>query len=193
MLDKTPTDAVAQVFQALDEMVFSANQIIFMKEYCSVMQPLASALDILQGDKNLYIEYLLPTLVSLQNRLQAVKTGLKYASPLVDAVLSGIAERFIGYWERTDLIVANVTLPQVKVRWLDDACKENARSLLYSHDCNVQDSSRNAGESDGESPEEDFFCFVTERESRTSNVEVDMFLIDTSRDLDSLKKISTYP
>ena len=188
VLDKTPDDAIAQVFHALDVAVFSANHIIFIKEYCSVMQPLATALDILQGDKNLYIGYLLPTLVSLQNRLQAVKPGLKYAGPLADAVLAGISQRFLGYFERTDLIVASVTLPQFKLRWLDDAGKEHARSLLYSHACNAQDSSRNAREPDGESPDEDFFSFPIERESRSTNAEVDMFLTDTSRDLDSLKK-----
>lgn len=56
--------------------------------------------------------------------------ALKYASPLANAVLSGIAERFAGYFECTDLIVASVTLPQFKLRWLDDTGKEHARSLL---------------------------------------------------------------
>lgn len=79
------------------------------------MHPLVTALDILQGDKNdIYIEYLLPTLVSLHNRLRAVKPDLKYASPLADAVPTDNAMRFHGHLERSDLIVASLTLPQLK-------------------------------------------------------------------------------
>ena len=62
------------------------------------MEPLARALDILQSDKNLYIGYLLPTLVSLLNRLQSLKPSLKHAGPLVEALLTGIDRRFHGPW-----------------------------------------------------------------------------------------------
>ena len=64
LLDKTPEDVFAEVFQALGVVPFTDNQQAFLVEYCTVMEPLARALDILQGDKNLYIGYLLPTLVS---------------------------------------------------------------------------------------------------------------------------------
>lgn len=42
--------------------------------------------------KHSYIGYLLPTLISLQNKL-------------ADAVLPGIAKRFNGYFERSDFVV----------------------------------------------------------------------------------------
>jgi hypothetical protein len=56
-----------QVFLAFEVIPLSVNQVHFIKEYCcvSVMQPLACALDILQGEQNMYVGYLLPTLVSL--------------------------------------------------------------------------------------------------------------------------------
>ena len=110
-LEKAPEDVVAQVFQAFGVVPFTDNQQAFLVEYCTVMEPLARALDILQGDKNLYIGYLLPTLVSLRNRLQSLKPGLKHAGPLVEALLTGIDHRIHGYSERYDLILASAPYP----------------------------------------------------------------------------------
>ena len=61
------------------------------------MSPLASALDILQAETKCFIGYLLPTLVSLRTKLLAIKPTLKLAAPLLDAVLSGVSERFQGH------------------------------------------------------------------------------------------------
>ena len=110
-LEKAPEDVVAQVFQAFGVVPFTDNQQAFLVEYCTVMEPLARALDTLQGDKNLYIGYLLPTLVSLRNRLQSLKPGLKHAGPLVEALLTGIDHRIHGNSERYDLILASAPYP----------------------------------------------------------------------------------
>ena len=58
---------------------------------------------------------------------------MKYAGPLADAVLAGIAKRFTGFFDRSDLIMASITLPQFKLCWLDDSGKEQAPSLLCSY------------------------------------------------------------
>jgi len=96
------------------------------------MSPLTSALDILQAETKCFIGYLLPTLVSLRTKLLAIKPTLKLAAPLLDAVLSGVSERFQGYDTRHDLIIASVTLPQFRLRWLMMMRKKGqARTLLY--------------------------------------------------------------
>ena len=133
-------------------------------------------------------------MVSRRNRLQSLKPGLKHAIPLVEALLTGIDRRFYGYSERYDLILASATLPQFKLRWLDDAGKEHARSLLYSHVCNLVECDRIAScsESDADSQGEEFFCFGNETEgNRDGKIEVDAFLSDPSRNLDSLRKFPT--
>lgn len=136
----------------------------------------------------MYIGYLLPTLVSLRKKLNALKPSLQHAGPLVDAILAGLADRFNGYSERTELIIASVTLPQFKLRWLDDVGKENARSLLYSHVTSLSNDNKHISESDADSQEDDFFSFGSEKQSKNANSEVDMFLSDPSRDLLSIKK-----
>lgn len=58
------------------------------------MKPLCTALDILQGDKHMFVGYVLPTLSVLARRIEyeAMK-GLLFCGPLVSAVLDGIQER----------------------------------------------------------------------------------------------------
>ena len=111
VLEQQPEDIMAELCQALDVAPFRVNEISFIGEYCNVMQPLAYALDILQGETKCFIGYLLPTIVSLEMKLKALRPNLKVAAPLVDAILAGLSKRFAGYHERQDLILASIILP----------------------------------------------------------------------------------
>ena len=108
---------MVELCQTLDVAPFRVNEINFITEYCNVMQPLACALDILQGETTkCFIGYLLPTIVSLEMKLKALQPSLKVAAPLVDAILAGLSKRFARYHERQDLILASITLPQFRLR-----------------------------------------------------------------------------
>jgi hypothetical protein len=72
--------------------------------------------------------YLLPTLVILQQRLQALRGTVKHVLPLIDSLLNGIEQRFGGLFEDNDLLLAAVTHPRFKLDWikspeLRDKCK----------------------------------------------------------------------
>jgi hypothetical protein len=160
------------------------------------MQPIACALDILQCEQNMYVGYLLPTLVSLEFKLKLLKPTLKYASPLADAVLAGIAKRFTasGFFDRSDLILASITLPQFKLRWLDDSRKEQARSFLDSFARTMQQqqlSHNDSGSDDGHiSQEDEFFCFGNSQANDRQKIvdtEVDMYLSDSCKEIARLK------
>lgn len=56
------------------------------------MKPLADALDILQGEKNMYLGYLLPTISALKRKLTSLR-GLEYCEPLKAAVIAGLEKR----------------------------------------------------------------------------------------------------
>ena len=86
------------------------------------MQSVACALDILQAENKQ-----LPGL-SASDTVDKVEIAhrrptVKLADPLVDAILVGLVTRFAGYSEREDLILASVTLPQFRLRWLDEVKK----------------------------------------------------------------------
>lgn len=59
------------------------------------MRLVAKGLDILQGDKHIFMGYLLPTLVSIEEHLNQKLTEVFYVKPLVNALLKGIYKRFV--------------------------------------------------------------------------------------------------
>jgi len=131
LLQQHSENLMSDVCQALDVMPFRTNEISFLTEYCDVMQPLACALDMLQAETKCFIGYLLPTLTSLETKLRQLRPKLKVAGPFVDAILGGVAKRFEGYWDRQELVLASITLPQFRLRWLDDGKKASACSAVY--------------------------------------------------------------
>lgn len=60
------------------------------------MEPLASGLDILQGEETMYMGYLLPTIYSIQEHLNLFKNNnqLESCLPLLEAILEGINKRY---------------------------------------------------------------------------------------------------
>lgn len=61
-----------------------------------VMKTVADALDILQGEQNMYLGYLLPTITALKHKLSSLP-GLKYSQSLKTAILSGIERRYVKF------------------------------------------------------------------------------------------------
>lgn len=59
---------------------------------CPLMKPLADALDILRGDKNMYLGYPLPTVAALKRKLTSLR-GVEYCEPLKTAVIAGLEKR----------------------------------------------------------------------------------------------------
>jgi len=57
-----------------------------------VMKPIAQGLDVLQGDKQISIGFLLPT-ISAINRAYDRIGNLKYCKPLVRALSTGLSQR----------------------------------------------------------------------------------------------------
>ncbi len=191
------------VCTAVSVAMFLPNDISFILEYARVMQPVSQALDILQSEEKCYIGILLPTIVSLKKQLLKLREGLKMAAPLVDALLNGIETRFDGYVDREHLVLASITHPQFKLRWLEEATgKERARQLLLrtmnteiekvssakllQSELGVQDS--NLG-NDG------FFLFEeSDGASGSCSIvlaEMDMYLAETSREVACLSSFPT--
>ena len=90
---------INKVCQALELPVIPPTEVQFLKDYSSVVKPVATAIDILQGDKNCYLGCVLPTIKSLMANVQNTPTSL--AAPLKTAI----------YWMAcmSDLIICSVT------------------------------------------------------------------------------------
>ena len=57
---------------------------------------------------------------------------MKFAVSLADAVLAGHDKRVQGYDTRHDLILDSVTLPQFRMRWLEDDDRKSRAFLIRS-------------------------------------------------------------
>jgi len=69
----------------------------------------------------------------VETKLRQLRPQLKVAALLVDAVLQGLNRRFEGYSDCQELVLASITLPQFRLRWLDEPKKASVRATLYQH------------------------------------------------------------
>uniref|UniRef100_H3ALT8 HAT C-terminal dimerisation domain-containing protein n=1 Tax=Latimeria chalumnae TaxID=7897 RepID=H3ALT8_LATCH len=114
---------------------FKMHEITFLKEYCKVLKPLAMALDIVQGEEKCFYGYILPTLLKLMDRLQHSKVDLKVATSVPDAIITSIRKRFALLLDTEgklfqEAMLAAVTLPMFKLRWLLEDKHEHAKMVL---------------------------------------------------------------
>ncbi len=96
----------------------SQAEITFINEFLKVMGPVAEALDYLQGEKFMYLGYLVPTIKSLMRLLGERHDQVLTCKPLARALLKGVRERFSSQLEDKQMIVAAIYLPVFKLDWL---------------------------------------------------------------------------
>ncbi|CAM4605850.1 unnamed protein product [Leuciscus chuanchicus] len=145
---------------------------LFLKEYCSVLKPMTVALDILQGEENCYYGSLLPTLETLMSRTLALQNGLsRMTADLPGVIVQAIKTRFAPVLESREALLAALTLPKFKVRWIGGAeRREAARALLIAecrtlpHDVEPAENKNREVATHSSANEKDFFSFDEEEE-----------------------------
>jgi len=80
------------------------------------MEPLAQALDLLQGDKFMCMGYLLPTISWLKNKLSKLSISGGSCKALATACLDGVNARFGSMISKKSIILAAVTHPKFKLK-----------------------------------------------------------------------------
>ncbi|XP_064457867.1 uncharacterized protein LOC135368470 isoform X2 [Ornithodoros turicata] len=143
-----------------------STDIKFIEEYCKVMQPLCTALDILLGDKHMFVGYLLPTVSVVTQRLQYEgMKGQRFCGPLVTALLDGIQRRFEHLMEDKELLLAAAVFPHFKISWLTDITRrEIVTEMLKKELCDVSTPATGTPTTTTSSSTDDFFAFT--RQSR---------------------------
>ncbi|KAK0143398.1 hypothetical protein N1851_018469 [Merluccius polli] len=105
----------------------------FLKEYCTAMKPLTVALDILQGEDNCFYGTLLPMIETLILKTEALASDLQILRDLPDAIVTAIKTRFADVLGNEEAILAAVTLPKFKLRWLRSLeLKDKAKASLLA-------------------------------------------------------------
>jgi hypothetical protein len=134
---------------------------------------------------------LLPTLSSLRTCLSSIRPSLKSAGPLADAVIAGITKRFGHLEDSDDLILASVSHPKFKLRWIQaDAARVRTKYLLLQAmqaKAAAADSNAAVAPSSGDSMS--FFCFYDSTPGNDGvQHELDLLLSDSARDICTLHR-----
>ncbi|XP_025192843.1 uncharacterized protein LOC112592896 [Melanaphis sacchari] len=168
-------DAIKYIVDHIDKMdtIFSAFQLTpfsgqressFLIEYCKVMKPIATGLDVLQGEQHVCIGYLLPTITAINKALNEFN-NLNFCRPLVHALKNGLTKRFKNYMQSKTLQVSSALVPKFKLIWANpedrNIIKQHVIDRVQFHfDQNKNLSSLSSSNLETSSEEEDdFFSF----------------------------------
>lgn len=77
---------------------FKQTEIEFLKQYLSCVQPVAAALDRLQGESNSFYGELIPTLLQIEKQLVALSRAKpEHCEHLPELILESLRKRFKEY------------------------------------------------------------------------------------------------
>jgi len=108
----------------------------FLKEYCSIMKPFSAALDILQGEETCFYGTLQPTLEVLMARTLALQNGLSQMITGLPGIIVGAIEvRFATTIDSKDALLAAVSLPKFKLRWVKEETRRDHLKYLLTTEC----------------------------------------------------------
>lgn len=140
----------------------------FMEEYIRCNKPIAEALDVLQGEKVCSYGYLLPTLISVRNKLTTCRSNLEWCDNLVSTLISALENRFRKVFDVIEegrvSAVAAASHPCFKLRWLhclSPSAKENVFAALKESLAIINDRVDNEEHSMDVVDENDFFDFAS--------------------------------
>lgn len=168
---------------------------MFLKEYAATLKPLAYSVNLLQGEKNCYFGYVIPTLLSLKAKLSEKLTKVQSSTHILLAIIKAIDTRFAAVLASHEARMAASTIPKFRLWWLADDERESMRRtmvqearLLNTEPSN--DTSTTGHASVGNEPEDDddsFFSFQsTQVTCSTAEDEVQRYLQDSDKTLTSL-------
>ena len=100
---------------------FTDVEIRGLREYVKVMEPIALALDFIQGDQ-VHLGHLLPLIVKTGNNMKIImEENLSYCGPLAECIYKSLETRFHHLFDNRNHILASISNPAFKTRFLN--CK----------------------------------------------------------------------
>uniref|UniRef100_A0AAZ1WYK7 BED-type domain-containing protein n=1 Tax=Oreochromis aureus TaxID=47969 RepID=A0AAZ1WYK7_OREAU len=161
---------------------FTDREYLFLKEYCIVLKPLTVAVDILQGEENCYFGILLPTLEILMSRTLALQDELKLTASLPDA----IKVHFSSMMDNKEALLAAVTLPKFKLRWIRGEEKKDMVRAMLTTECrglSLEDQQPAQDHKNPADSTDDFFSFEEDDCTYSTETEVMEYLKSAGSEL----------
>ena len=175
---------------------FSEKELCFLQEYIIALKPLSTGLDILQGEDNCYYGTLLPTLETICKKTKAsipklstMTTGLAYA------VDSAIKKRFANIFDSKDAIIAAVTSPKFKLKWIELQEKKDAYKQMVVDELRQDESETVLVEKPDSEPDdkrESFYEFDSGDEM-CSTTDIETEVMEFLRSAKSLECFDKFP
>ena len=180
---------------------FKQNEIDFLIEYVSVLEPIAIALDMLQVEDKAFFGIIFPTVRSLERKLQKLQLSVKYTKALVGTLLEGLKQRFPFLCGPPSLYadyhLATSSHPYFKDKFVRDEDKETVVRMLVNEAKALGSKQSTSKDIVGfellRSPQ-NFFEMSDEEEAtiqsdemKTTRVEVLRYLSDSRQDVSVLR------
>lgn len=106
-----------------------------LSDYITIMKPIATALDLLQGDKNASLGYLLPSIYTIKKRLKDAMFNTVPGENMQATVLAAIEARFEKQMKlngpNKPLFIAAVSHPLFKLDWVPEYDRETVRTWFF--------------------------------------------------------------
>lgn len=117
------------------------EEMAFLKEYVTVFHPLAFALELFQAEQKCYLGLVIPTVLSLKNKLNEQKDAANYLGEVINAIVVAIDVRFQELFASTEAKFATATTPQFRLWWMNASEREDMCSLLATEASQLEPSS----------------------------------------------------
>ena len=92
----------------------SESKVEFLREYCTVLEPIAMTIHKVQGEQFSFHGYAIPVLRQTETSLKTIQDqSLKYNAPLVQAALRGMQKRFQPYLQQDFMVVIHTILATI--------------------------------------------------------------------------------
>ncbi|XP_041852003.1 uncharacterized protein LOC121646934 isoform X2 [Melanotaenia boesemani] len=189
IINEQGEEAIASVCSALKIPMLTQAEIAFLREYAKTMKPVAKAVNILQGEANVQMGWLVPTITLLKAKLEQFHISSKYCGPLLDALQAGLEKRFGQMLGDPELIAAAILVPKFRTTWTcNEEILKSGLDYIKSH---LKDQPTvHSGNTPQSSDEDDFFSTIKKGKAHENTKELESYLANPDDDMDVLK---SYP
>lgn len=195
-IEKIVSLTEAQLIEVCDRVSVAKlhpQETAFLKEYTAVLKPLAYAIDLLQGEKNCFLGFIIPTIIGLKAKLTEKISQVQFSANIISTLIKSIDTRFKEVLDSHDARMAASTIPKFRPWWLPADERENMRRIMIqeaalldivpSAELTTTENGQMSGDMD-----DNFFSFEnTQIASTKAENEIRNYLQDPCKTLDALK------